>query len=55
MKKTFLTLIIAFATVCSFAQKTRIVENPNYESTNTSLIEITRIEANKNETVVGQG
>ena len=52
MKKLFLTLIVAFITVCGFAQKTCIVENPNYESTNTSLIEITRIEVNKSETVV---
>ena len=52
MKKLFLTLIVAFATVCGFAQKPRIVENPNYESTNTSSIEFTRIEVNKSETVV---
>ena len=43
MKKLILTLIVAFATLCGFAQKPRIVENPNYERTNTSLIEITRI------------
>ena len=52
MKKLFLTLIVAIATVCGFAQKPRFVENPNYESTNTSLIEFTRIEVNKSETVV---
>ena len=52
MKKLFLTLIVAFATLCGFAQEPRIVESPNYESTNTSTIEFTRIKVNKNETVV---
>ena len=52
MKKLILTLIVAIATICGFAQKPRIVENPNYESTNTSSIEFTRIEVNKSETVV---
>ena len=52
MKKLTLLLMLCFFVVGAMAQKPRIVENPNYESTNTSSIEFTRIEVNKSETVV---
>ena len=52
MKKLTLLLLFCFVSLGAMAQKPRIVENPNYESTNTSSIEFARIEVNKSETVV---
>lgn len=52
MKKTIFLLLMLFAVVVADAQKRQIVENPYYESTNTSRLEITCIETSKKETVV---
>ena len=52
MKKIIFILLILFTVVSVEAQKRQIVENPFYESTNTSRLEITRIETSKKETVV---
>ena len=52
MKKIIFILLMLFTVVSADAQKRQIVENPYYESTNTSRLEITRIETSKKETVV---
>ena len=52
MKKIIFILLMLFTVVSADAQKRQIVENPFYESTNTSRLEITRIETSKKETVV---
>ena len=52
MKKLFLTLIIAFATLCSFAQKRQIVEFPFYQTKNTRVFDITKVTTDKNYTAL---
>lgn len=53
MKNRLLIIVAALSvTLMAVAQKTRVVENPVFESANTSSIEFTRIEVNKEATVV---
>ena len=52
MKKTFLTLIIAFATVCGFAQKRQTVEFPFYQTKNTRVFDITKVTTDKDYTAL---
>ena len=52
MKKLFLTLVVAFATVCGFAQESISVEYPYYETINTRVFDISKVVANKEATVL---
>ena len=53
MKNRLLIIVAALSvTLMAVAQKTRVVDNPVFESANTSSIEFTRIEVNKEATVV---
>lgn len=53
MKNRILILaVVLMAAIAGAAQKTKVFENPVYESANTSTIEITRIETGKEATVV---
>ena len=52
MKKLFLTLIIAFATLCGFAQKGETVEFPFYQTKNTRVFDITKVTTDKNYTAL---
>ncbi|MBR5860266.1 MAG: hypothetical protein IKY71_02855, partial [Bacteroidaceae bacterium] len=52
MKKTLLTLLFAFATVCGFAQESITVEYPYYETINTRIFDISKVIADKEATVL---
>ena len=52
MKKLFLTLVVAFATLCSFAQESITVEYPYYETINTRFFDISKVIADKEATVL---
>ncbi len=52
MKKLFLTLIVAFATVCSYAQKLQTVEFPFYQTKNTRVFDITKVTTCKDYTAL---
>ena len=52
MKKLFLTLFVAFATVCGFAQKGESVEFPFYQTKNTRVFDITKVTTDKNHTAL---
>ena len=52
MKKLILTLIVAFATVCGFAQESISVEYPYYETINTRIFDISKVVADKEATVL---
>ena len=53
MKNRLLIIVAALSvTLMAVAQKTRVVENPFFESANTSSIEFTRIEVNKELSVI---
>ena len=47
MKKLFLTLVVAFATLCGFAQESISVEYPYYETINTRFFDISKVVADK--------
>ena len=50
MKKLFLTLVVAFATLCGFAQESISVEYPYYETINTRFFDISKVVADKEAT-----
>lgn len=52
MKKLILTLIVAIATVCGFAQESITVEYPYYETINTRIFDISKVVADKEATVL---
>ena len=52
MKKLILTLIVAFTTVCGFAQESITVEYPYYETINTRVFDISKVIADKEATVL---
>ncbi|MBR5851504.1 MAG: hypothetical protein IKY73_03155, partial [Bacteroidaceae bacterium] len=52
MKRLFISLIIAFATVCGFAQESITVEYPYYETINTRIYDISKVIADKEATVL---
>ena len=52
MKKLFLTLIVAFATVCGFAQKRQTIEFPFYQTKNTRVFDITKVTTDKDYTAL---
>lgn len=52
MKKLFLTLIVALATLCGFAQKNKTVEYPFFRTKNTRVFDITKVTTNKEHTAL---
>lgn len=52
MKKLFLTLIVALATLCGFAQKNKTVEYPFFRTKNTRVFDITKVTTSKEYTAL---
>lgn len=52
MNKHFLMTLLILSVSCTWAQKSRVVEYPYYEKTNTHTLCFTKVTADKNETVL---